>query len=522
MLIHQEVPAEAPPDEADVLVQAAAVTATLEASGHQVFRLTANLDLATLQRKIALLAPDCIFNLVESLDGAASLLHLAPALWQRQGISYTGCSVAALLLTTDKLLTKERLAAAGLPTPPWVVRETAAAPEGQAAVIVQSHGRDNTASSGRSHSQAASWIVKSITEHASSGINDTSIWHDLRPSAVMARLPQGSFAEEFIAGREFNVTLLGDRTAPRILPPAEILFLDFPPDKPQIVGYAAKWLEHSFEATHTVRRFITDGADAPLLAELQRLALACWQLFGLSGVARVDFRVTPDGAPFILEVNANPCLAPDGGFAAAVTAAGLSYQEAIEIIVAAAMQESEGLTPGASQPAAKPEREPLKLRWRYEVSEADSTTLAAGARETGFFNEGEVAIVAELVRERLTRGHDSGYQFVVAECDGAVVGYTIFGAIPCTCSSFDLYWLVVRPPYQGQGIGRELLAETERTIMSQGGTRLYAETSGRAQYAPTRAFYERMGFNLGELLEDFYAPGDARATYVKALSAYTW
>ncbi|MCB1150495.1 D-alanine--D-alanine ligase, partial [bacterium] len=144
------------------------------------------------------------------------------------------------------------------------------------------------------------------------------------------------FAEAFVEGREFNIALLEGPAGRAVLPPAEILFPDYPEGKPRIVGYAAKWDPGSFEYTHTVRSFPTEDRDGPLLAEVGRLARACWDLYGLRGWARVDFRVDARGRPFILEVNANPCLAPDAGFAAALDRAGTSFADAVAHILAAA------------------------------------------------------------------------------------------------------------------------------------------------------------------------------------------
>ena len=136
---------------------------------------------------------------------------------------------------------------------------------------------------------------------------------------------------------------------------------------------------------------------------------------------------------------------------------------------------------------------------------------------TGYFHEHEIPVAVELAEERLAKGAASGYEFVFAEQDGRVVGYTSFGPIPCTRGSFDWYWLAVRPECQGAGLGRRLLQEVEARARAMGGARLYCETSGRPQYASTRSFYERMGFTLCEVLADYYEPGDGRATYVKAL-----
>ena len=109
--------------------------------------------------------------------------------------------------------------------------------------------------------------------------------------------------------------------------------MDYPQGKPRFVGYNAKWDESSFEYTRTPRCFDFPPEDASLLAELQRLSLRCWDVFGLRGYARVDFRVDADGRPWVLEVNTNPCLSPDAGFMAAAARAGLSCSDAVRRIV---------------------------------------------------------------------------------------------------------------------------------------------------------------------------------------------
>jgi D-alanine-D-alanine ligase len=141
------------------------------------------------------------------------------------------------------------------------------------------------------------------------------------------------FIEKFIDGREFNLTLLAGPHGPQVLPPAEIEFVGFPSDKPRIVGFSAKWDDASFEYSHTPRRFDFPTQDAPLLDKMCSLATRCWNLFGMRGYARVDFRVDESTQPWILEVNANPCLAPDAGFAAAVERAGIRYNDAIQRIL---------------------------------------------------------------------------------------------------------------------------------------------------------------------------------------------
>ena len=119
VVIHGEVPANASKDEQDALVQAEVVSRGLAALGHETFILPFPLNLEKAARTLATLHPDCAFNLVETLSGKGSLIHVAPALLDALGIPYTGASTEAMLLTSNKILAKKWLAAAGLPTPPW-------------------------------------------------------------------------------------------------------------------------------------------------------------------------------------------------------------------------------------------------------------------------------------------------------------------------------------------------------------------------------------------------------------------
>ena len=136
-------------------------------------------------------------------------------------------------------------------------------------------------------------------------------------------------AEAYIDGREFNLSLLADEGGPEVLPPAEIRFDGYPPGKVRVVGYRSKWKEGTFEFANTPRTFEFPAEDVPLLSQLKELARRCWKIFDLRGYARVDFRVDGEGRPWILEVNANPCLSPDAGFSAATLRAGLTFPDVL-------------------------------------------------------------------------------------------------------------------------------------------------------------------------------------------------
>jgi ribosomal protein S18 acetylase RimI-like enzyme len=160
-----------------------------------------------------------------------------------------------------------------------------------------------------------------------------------------------------------------------------------------------------------------------------------------------------------------------------------------------------------------------RLPLRYQVVESDRDHVRRIVEATGFFHAHEVDVAVELVDDRLRKGDASGYWFVFVEHEGQPVAYSCYGPIACTVGSFDVFWIAVDPAFQGAGIGRALLRQTEVMIQSAGGRRIYVETSGRPQYQPTREFYARCGYSLVAELPDFYDAGDSKLVLVKRLES---
>ena len=157
------------------------------------------------------------------------------------------------------------------------------------------------------------------------------------------------------------------------------------------------------------------------------------------------------------------------------------------------------------------------LSFRESCLPSDILAVGRILRDCGFFNEAEQEVGVSLVTERLEKGLDSGYFFMFAEQNGHVVGYTCFGPIPGTASSYDLYWIAVSNELRGKGIGTVLITTTEEKIKHFGGTRVYVETSSKEIYVPTRNFYESNNYVLEASLKDYYGPEDDKLMYVKVL-----
>jgi D-alanine-D-alanine ligase len=491
-VLHGQVGPQATADEQDVLTEVETVLAALYALGHRAVRVDFTLDLEEVAERLLGLQTELVFNLVESVKAQGRLIHLAPALLDHLGLPYTGNRTEAVFCTSNKVWGKKFLQASGIATPAWLC-----------------------SGSFLGHPELPlPWIAKSVWEHASIGLGSDSVIED-RATAQdrLSQLTSHRFVERYIEGREFNLALLSDGVDPMLLPPAEILFEDYPPGKPRIVDYRAKWEEDSFEYRHTLRRFDFPASDRPLLQRMESIARKCWLCFDLRGYARVDFRVDEQGIPWVLEVNTNPCLSPDAGFMASARRAGLTVDQVVAELIEEALKER--TFPGIGEQRAGKVFHDVRYRDTVRVSDPEQVRLLV--ESTGFFSSEEARIAAELVGERLSKGEESGYHFLFHDREDEVLAYSCFGPIAATVSGFDLYWIAVAPRFRGKGLGKAILAETETRIAGRGGKEIYAETSSRDQYAPTRKFYEACGYLRAAFLDDFYAPGDSKVIYRKVL-----
>jgi D-alanine-D-alanine ligase len=303
------------PDEHDTILTASAVAASLDRIGYDSEIVVLDPELAALPG-LAARRPLVVFNLVEALGGNGALAPKALTAMDRLGLAYTGAKTKAYTHSASKLMAKKRLVAKSIPTPSYWPR-------------------------GEGVPAERTVIVKSVDEHGSLGMDSGSIVPGSRAANEVrireARFGSRFFAEEYIEGREFNVALIETQTGVRVLPVQEIDFSDLPEDCAPIVDYASKWEADSAAYQATPRRFGLEQAEPALVGELARIARSAWDAFNLTGYARVDFRVARDGAPFVLEVNANPCLAPDAGFAVTAAQANFDYDGIIARIARAAM-----------------------------------------------------------------------------------------------------------------------------------------------------------------------------------------
>ncbi len=494
--------------EAGVLAEAQAVEKTL--SQLRIPRRVAGVRrFQDLPAVLAASDETVVFNLVEGFWEDAGQANLVPSVVRSFGKACTGTDTRGLLLSLDKWQSKILLSAAGLPTPQGLIIKP-----GQA---VPTRGLFQ-----------GPFIVKPVQTDASEGIDKTSVMakpgKTLRDAVrrIHERWGEPALIEQFIDGREMNISVIFRDGEPQVLPLAEIDFSAFETDGPRIVGYEAKWLADSFEFHHTPR--IIPAPLPPRLAErIRALAKDACRTLSCSDYCRVDLRLDRANYPYILEVNANPDISPDAGFVAALEAAGISFKDFVKLtldnaFVRAPSVAHERRGPSDKQRMRARDAQAVEIRW---CQPSDRQVVLSFLAETGFFRPDEMAIAREVLDEALAEGSRGHYQSFVARCASRdaleTVGWVCFGPTPCTDGSFDMYWIGVAAAWQGRGIGRALAAFAEKAIAARGGRLIVIETSSREVYLPTRRFYEVLGYREVARVPDFYGPGDHRVIFTKTL-----
>jgi D-alanine-D-alanine ligase len=311
-ILYNQPREDALPDELDVLDQVEYIEKNLNELGIGTHRKGITLNFMNEIAPLAENKPDFVFNLVESINNKGELCYFVPALLNMYSIPYSGNPVEAMFITTSKALTSKYLKSAGIINPGGYYPS-----------------QSNQLITGKRY------IIKPIWEDGSMGITGESVF-TFTPEykkKLEAYKDTHWFIEDYIDGKEFNISIIAGENGPDVLPPAEMVFHNYTDEMPKIVDFRAKWEEGTFEYENTIREFPGEKLDPALRDRIMSAALECWKAFGLKGYARVDMRIDKENIPYVIEVNANPCLSPDSGLVAATIAAKLPFTVILERII---------------------------------------------------------------------------------------------------------------------------------------------------------------------------------------------
>lgn len=315
--------------EVEVLDQVQAVQKALRKLGFQHYEIPLKDDVGEVIKILKEHRPDVVVNLSEGFLGDSSLEMHVPAILEILGIPYTGSHPLTLGLCQNKGLAKAILRANNIPTPRYQVMSRADALR---------------------RGLKFPLFVKPLREDASIGITKSSFVRDMeelrsRVEYVNSVYEQPALVEEYIGGREFNVSILGNEE-PIVLPISEIIFKF--KGEPKIVDYAAKWLKDSEEYAKT-RPVCPAKIDEKLRVAIERTALKAYRALGCRDYARVDIRLKEDARkPYVLEVNPNPDISPEAGFVRSLRTAGITFEEFVRRILGFALKRAGKNVPWSS------------------------------------------------------------------------------------------------------------------------------------------------------------------------------
>lgn len=293
------------------------VLAALAELGHSVEHLAIFDDLNLLRQKLDSFQPDVIFNLADQFKNNRAFDQNIASFLEMHGIVFTGCGSTGLTLCKHKAISKKILGYHRIRVPEFTV-----IPRGKRCA--------------RPARLKFPILVKPLKEEASYGIAqasfvETDAQFKERVLFIHEKHNNDAIAEEYIAGREFYVSLLGNHQL-TVLPIRELVFKEVPPDEPKIATYRAKWDEEYRKRWGLQNQFAKD-LDPVLAKQIAQTCKRIYRLLTIDGYARLDLRVTPANEIYFIEANPNPILAADEDFAQSALKAGLAYPQLIERII---------------------------------------------------------------------------------------------------------------------------------------------------------------------------------------------
>ncbi len=320
------------PSQEDTLSEAKGVEEALLQLGVKARRLEISYDrIESFIHDLLRYREEIVFNLCEDIKGEGVYEVYVASLFELLGIEYTGATPQSLGLCLDKGKAKTLLAAHGLPTPNHLVLE------GEADIPRKLH---------------FPLIVKLLHEDGSLGIDKGSVVHDAaalrdRVKKMVGLYRQPVIVEEYVDGREFNISVLGEGNEAVVLPIAEIDYSTLKTEEPKILTYASKWDEESSEYRKTIP-ICPISLSSPLEKTLRAFALSACKILGCRDYTRVDVRMKGK-TPYVIEVNPNPCISSDAGFIRSASVAGFSYTDTIGKILGFAIARKQAKTQQANE-----------------------------------------------------------------------------------------------------------------------------------------------------------------------------
>lgn len=307
--------------EEGIIEEIGAVEHAIRSLGYECYVMAIRDEILSVIHWLKEIRPDVIFNLCESVYGNACWEMNIPALLDLFRIPYTGSPPLTLGLCQDKGKVKDILLSQGILTPRYRIFDQP---------VEDMRGN------------IFPIIVKPLHEDGSLGISKQSVVYDdamlnKQVRYVIDKYQQPALVEEFVDGRELNVSLVETNGNVGVLPISEIDYSEFPEGSPKICGYEAKWVTESAEYQKT-KPVCPAPLEWVMKRRVEHIAVKVFRLFGCRDYARVDMRLDRNGKLYVIEVNPNPDISPQAGMTRAVKVQGMTYSEFIGGLLDRALQ----------------------------------------------------------------------------------------------------------------------------------------------------------------------------------------
>ncbi len=289
----------------------------LRENGHEVGLLGVYDDINVLIEEVRQNKPDIVFNIMEGFRKKTKLERNAAWLLEMLDVPFTGANPAALLICNDKALSKKILSFHKIRVPNF-----------------HTFRKNRNIKSIKRPKLPA--IVKPLCEEASVGISQASVVDNEaacleRIKFIHEKMNMDAIVEEYIAGREFYVSVIGNKIL-EVLPIREMKFGEISDPESKIATYKAKW-DDEYRKKWGIQNVFAGNMPEGLEGRLTHICKTAFRALNLNSYARFDARVSADGRIYILEVNANPCLAKDDEIAQSAEKAGIGYDRLIQKIL---------------------------------------------------------------------------------------------------------------------------------------------------------------------------------------------
>lgn len=428
-----------------------------------------SLNLNKLKKEILKFKPDKVINLVETIEGKMEYISLVPKILEELKVFFTGSGSFSLENSTNKLLYKKLCNLNNIPVP-----------------ITNNLSKS---------------IVKSVFEHGSLGLESGNVLKGeriiyLKIKELEEKYNTKFFSEEFIEGKEVNVTFFHNKNEWKILSPVELEVNN------DILTFENKWND---DIQYNRKNLDDKNIEFKILFYTKKII----ELFNIKDYGRIDFRINNDKI-YIIDINTNPCISINSGFVNTLKENSISYEDFINLIIF----DQEIYIQTNIKDIKTIQHNNLQINYVNELKKEDIIKIEELFLSIKNFDKNDLIIINEILYDIIEK---NDYKIKIAKIYDKIIGVCIYDRNPMSDNVYEIYWIFVDDNYSSSGIGKKLYFEVEKEIIKNCGKSILIETELHVNYKKAINFYQKLGYTNILENKDFYKENQNRLIYFKEL-----